>query len=282
MYYDPMISKLITWGKNRKEALDLLASAMDEYVIRGVTHNVGFGRSILRNKSFYDGQYTTAFIPTFYPTGFRGDPLEVEDLQQLALSSHFLRNLYNTFGTNEHKDQKVVYMSLKGGDKDIDFKIEREDNGKYQITDMATGKTSTHDASNFDLEYGAILRFSDNGQNRIVQFLENKDDLYFNFYYKGNTIKTAVYNEQQYALKNFMAPPKKVDHAKSIISPMPGSIVSVSVEPGQTVAEGQELLIVEAMKMQNIIKSEVEGKIKKVNVKPGQSVAVDELLIELE
>lgn len=91
-----------------------------------------------------------------------------------------------------------------------------------------------------------------------------------------------MYNEHQYALKNYMAPPKKVDHAKSIISPMPGSIVSVSVEPGQAVAEGQELLIVEAMKMQNIIKSEVEGKIKKVNVKPGQSVAVDELLIELE
>lgn len=76
MYYDPMISKLITWGKDRKEALNLLANAMDEYVIRGVTHNVGFGRSILRNPSFAGGSYTTAFIPTFYPTGFRGDPLD--------------------------------------------------------------------------------------------------------------------------------------------------------------------------------------------------------------
>ena len=104
MYYDPMISKLITWGKDRKTALDLLGEAMDEYVIRGVTHNVGFGRSILRNKSFYEGQYTTAFIPTFYPTGFRGDPLDANDHNQLALSAHFLRNLYNNLGTNEHKD----------------------------------------------------------------------------------------------------------------------------------------------------------------------------------
>lgn len=173
-------------------------------------------------------------------------------------------------------------MSLKGGEKDIDFKIDHQDDGKYQITDIASGKSSTHDVKDFDLEYGALLRFNQNGNKRIVQFLDNKDDLYFNFYYKGNTIKTAVYNEHQYALKNYMALPKKVDHAKSIISPMPGSIVSVSVEPGQAVSEGQELLIVEAMKMQNIIKSEVEGKIKKVNVKPGQSVAVDELLIELE
>ena len=79
-----------------------------------------------------------------------------------------------------------------------------------------------------------------------------------------------------------MAPPKTIDHGKSVISPMPGSIVSVSVEPGQQVTEGQELLIVEAMKMQNIIKSEVEAKVKKIHVKPGQSVAVDELLVEFD
>mmetsp|Transcript_34469 Transcript_34469/g.33664 ORF Transcript_34469/g.33664 Transcript_34469/m.33664 type:complete len:80 (+) Transcript_34469:279-518(+) len=79
-----------------------------------------------------------------------------------------------------------------------------------------------------------------------------------------------------------MPPPKKIDYAKSIISPMPGAIVSVSVEVGQTVSDGQELLIIEAMKMQNLIKSEIEGKIKSVNIKPGQSVAVDELLIEFE
>jgi len=79
MYYDPMISKLITWGKDRKEAMDLLNKAMDEYVIRGVTHNLGFGQSILRNNSFLDASYTTAFIPDYYPNGYRGDPLTTED-----------------------------------------------------------------------------------------------------------------------------------------------------------------------------------------------------------
>lgn len=126
------------------------------------------------------------------------------------------------------------------------------------------------------------MRFNLNGNKSLIQFLEAKDNLNFGFYYKGNTLNIAVYDERQFGLKKFMAPPKKIDHAKSILSPMPGSIVSVSVEEGQAVAEGQELLIVEAMKMQNIIKSEVEGKIKKINVKPGQSVAVDELLIELQ
>jgi propionyl-CoA carboxylase alpha chain len=134
--------------------------------------------------------------------------------------------------------------------------------------------------SDFDFKYGSLLRFNLGGQQKLVQFLEAKDNLNFNFYYKGNTLQVAVYDEHQYPLKQYMARPKKVDFGKSIISPMPGSIVSVSVEVGQTVTEGQELLIVEAMKMQNLIKCEIEGKIKKINVKPGQSVAVDELLIE--
>ena len=79
MYYDPMISKLITWGKDRKEAMDLLKDAMDEYVIRGVTHNIGFGNSILKNEAFRSAQYSTAFIPEYYPQGFLGDPLTISD-----------------------------------------------------------------------------------------------------------------------------------------------------------------------------------------------------------
>lgn len=79
-----------------------------------------------------------------------------------------------------------------------------------------------------------------------------------------------------------MPPPIKRDLTKMILSPMPGAVISISVESGQTVVDGQELLVVEAMKMQNILRSETEGKVKKVLVKKGQSVAVDEILIEFE
>jgi propionyl-CoA carboxylase alpha chain len=92
MYYDPMISKLVTWGETRKEAMDLIGKAMDEYVIRGVIHNLGFGRSIVNNPSFAGGSYSTAFIPTFYPTGFKGDKLESEDFNQLMVAAHYIRN----------------------------------------------------------------------------------------------------------------------------------------------------------------------------------------------
>jgi propionyl-CoA carboxylase alpha chain len=93
MYYDPMISKLIAWGKDRQTAINLLAHAMDEYVIRGVVHNLGFGRSILRNADFCAGKYSTAFIPTFYKEGFKGDPLSEDDHHQVVLAAHYLKNL---------------------------------------------------------------------------------------------------------------------------------------------------------------------------------------------
>lgn len=91
-----------------------------------------------------------------------------------------------------------------------------------------------------------------------------------------------IYDEVQYKHKKHMAPPAKIDFSKSIISPMPGAVVSVNVKVGQTVSDGQDLCVIEAMKMQNILKSERDGKIKSVKVVAGDSVAVDQLLIEFE
>lgn len=91
MYYDPMISKLIAWAPNRDEAMKLLGTAIEEYVIRGVTHNLGFGSSILSNEGFRTGNYSTSFIPLYYPTGFTGDLLNAEDHNYLALATHFVR-----------------------------------------------------------------------------------------------------------------------------------------------------------------------------------------------
>jgi len=88
MYYDPMISKLITWGKDREESMRILNQAFDEYVIQGVTHNIEFGKSILANEEYWTGNYSTAFIPNNYPDGYKGDPLLTNDLTQLALAAH--------------------------------------------------------------------------------------------------------------------------------------------------------------------------------------------------
>lgn len=108
MYYDPMISKLITWGKDRKEAMDLIDNAFDEYVVQGVTHNLGFGKSIVHNESFASGDYSTAFIPDFYPEGYHGDILNDRQMQVLALAAHNIKNVhasYYTYGNNDRSEE---------------------------------------------------------------------------------------------------------------------------------------------------------------------------------
>lgn len=112
--------------------------------------------------------------------------------------------------------------------------------------------------------------------------MNSDNDIKFDFYYQGGKVETRIYDEAQYKYKDFMAAVVKIDTTRSILSPMPGAVVSVAVAPGDTVVDGQELCIIEAMKMQNILKSERQGVIKSVNVKSGDSVAVDELLIEFE
>lgn len=130
MYYDPMISKLITWGENRKEAMDLMDKAFDEYVIQGVTHNIGFGKSIIHNESFKAGDYSTAFIPTYYPKGYNGNILTDENMEVLALACHKIKNINAGFykvNASErgelHND--VVYVTIMGKDevKDRDWKV---------------------------------------------------------------------------------------------------------------------------------------------------------------
>lgn len=106
--------------------------------------------------------------------------------------------------------------------------------------------------------------------------------MYFNFQFKGNDIKTKVFDPRQYKYKHFMAEPVKLDTTKMVLSPMPGAIVSMNVQQGQTVVDGQILCVIEAMKMQNLIKSQRDGKIKSVSVKTGDSVHVDQILIEYE
>jgi len=167
------------------------------------------------------------------------------------------------------------------------LKVERSasDASKFTITDLSSGEASEVDLSSFSYEHNSLIKMETESANvgsQTFQLLSSENDIKFNFYYQGGLVETRVYDENQYRYKDYMAPEVKIDTTKSILSPMPGAVVSVAVAPGDTVVDGQELAIIEAMKMQNILKSEREGVIKSVNVVAGDSVAVDQLLIEFE
>ena len=177
-----------------------------------------------------------------------------------------------------------MYVTVVGqGDApDRDWRVELVGDA-YKVTDMESGQSSSHKINSYAFEHNSLIKLDVEGrENETFQLTGQKNELKFDFYYKGGKVETLCYDETQYKYKKHMAPPVKIDHSKSILSPMPGLMITVDVEAGQTVVDGQQLCIIEAMKMQNIIKAERDGKIKSVKVKAGDSVAVDELLIEFE
>ena len=163
MYYDPMISKLITWGKDRKEAMDLLDNAFDEYVVQGVAHNLGFGKSIIHNEAFAAGDYSTAFIPDFYPQGYTGDLLTNEQKKTIALAALHVKNaaLSNNYTGDGFVHENVVYLTVLGKgeeSEDHDWKVEGLEKGHYQVTDLASGESQDINLSSCELEHNSLIK----------------------------------------------------------------------------------------------------------------------------
>lgn len=290
MYYDPMISKLICWGKDRTEALKRLDTGLEEYVIRGVVHNSGFGKSIINNASFISGNYSTAFIPTFYKEGFKGEVMTAADQKLLSIMAFKMAHKLDTQKRLKgiqypefNAALNPLYCSIDGKT----FKVVQDENANFTVTTVeGTEEKTPYDKTNFskfNIHSDTLIKStSSNGIENTVQFVDVKNNNKYGFYYRGSNVSVDVYSETQFGLKKFMPIIKPRDTAKLVISPMPGAIVSVNVAPGQTVVDGQELLVIEAMKMQNLIRAEKEAKVKSVKIKKGQSVAVDEVLIEFE
>jgi hypothetical protein len=117
---------------------------------------------------------------------------------------------------------KNQHVTLKVDGKDLDYHVEEKPDDHMLVTDVDTGKAITFSVKNFDLEYGALLRFDLNGEKKLVQFLTTHDTLYFDFWYKGQNVQMAAYTESQHKVKKYMAVPKKTKSDKHILSPMPG------------------------------------------------------------
>ena len=235
MYYDPMISKLITWGEDRKQAMDLIDKAFDQYVVQGVAHNLGFGKSIVHNEAFAAGDYSTAFIPDFYPQGYSGDVLNNDQKKNIALVAHYLKNiaLQNNVGNASRIDEHVIYVTVIGsGDMaDHDWKVEKlsDRDSVFEVTDLESGQKQEIEVSDFVFEHNSLIKMDGSQGQTTLQLLNMNNDLKFDFYYMGGKVETIVYDESQYKYKHHMAPPVKIDTTKQIISPMPGAVISVNV-----------------------------------------------------
>jgi propionyl-CoA carboxylase alpha chain len=291
LYYDPMIAKLIAHGPTRADAVARLAGALDAYYIRGVSHNAGFLAAVLATPRFAEGRLSTAFIDEEFPDGFTGTAMSAGKRMALvavaAAVHHRLAARDATFDLAEDTVEKgtvaepcsqsaapaewvvalggeqvpVVVRSLPGG-----CEVTVEGEARQLLFDWAPGAP---------LFQGRL-----DGHDVCVQIA--RDGVDYVLSHAGVNLPATVVRPRVAELAALMPVKEPPDLSRYLLSPMPGLLVLVAVEEGWEVEAGQELAVVEAMKMENILRAEQNGVIAKIHAQPGDSLAADQVILEFE
>ncbi len=273
MFYDPMIAKLITHGENRDEAIENMTNAIDQYVIDGLSHNLNFLSSIMHNKTFQSGYTTTDFIEQEYSEGFKGELITEEEFEIFA-SILGACHLSNQMKLNDlHVNEKKYIVSFE--EQNVEIVIKKD--GDNFVTDVNNNEyhLSLNSQSN-DPRITCLV----NGKNMVVQVRRKKPR--YQLVHKGK-IAIALISEKRVAELNELMPEKiPQDMSKFLLSPMPGLLIKVCVEEGQEVKAGEELAVVEAMKMENSLRASKDLKIKSILGSEGDNLSVDQKILEFE
>ncbi|KAI8899388.1 carbamoyl-phosphate synthase L chain, ATP binding domain-containing protein [Globomyces pollinis-pini] len=283
VYYDPLLCKLCTHDTTRIGAIEKMKTGLDSFIIQGVTHNIPLLRDIYENENFIQGNINTDFIPNTYPNGFQGYQLNTKTFNNLVMISgliQYQKNIWKKTWLNMSNQQlmnpssELFYVVIDDHDPVPVTIIPEKKQFKVQI-EQQLFEISIDLKTNSNV---VIAKIQDQ-KEQIVQLINQPFG--FQLQYYGTLFQIKVLTKSQMKFTQHMIPtnPNSINH--QIISPMPGIIKSLSVENGQPVVEGQELCIIEAMKMQNVIKSPMNGVIK-IFVQLDNRVKADQVLMEFE
>ncbi|KHN76191.1 Propionyl-CoA carboxylase alpha chain, mitochondrial [Toxocara canis] len=297
IYYDPLICKLVTHGKDRQIALDRMRDALDNYVIRGPTHNIPLLRDIVEEERFRKGDITTKYLVETYPDGFLGAVLSEEEERDIIALSAVLqarKSARSQQFLNQTRQRGTVYDPYK---KEYDYVVEFPRHSEEGAVHRANVQVNFIDGNpnhanmlvngkkvnlRGDLNLArSVLHLTINGKGVATQIASKKPGE-FTLIYKGSPFKMKVMPALADNMLKYMKEKPKLDLSTVVIAPMPGAVKSVSAKEGMMVTEGQELCVMEAMKMQNSLLAGKTGKVKKVNCKPGDTVDEGVVLVELE
>jgi propionyl-CoA carboxylase alpha chain len=276
MFYDPMIAKLITWGKTRDEAADLQIAALDRFEIEGLGHNIDFVSAIMQHPRFRSGDITTGFIAEEYPDGFHGAASTPELIKSLAAIAGFV-------ATAETDRARQVDGQL-GDTLDPPSHWQVKIGDASHNIEMIDGDMHV-DGEPFDLsmEYdpGDRLIEAEIGEEELAVKIA-KTRMGFKLTTRGASHTARVLPGHIAHLAGHMIEKIPPDLSKFLICPMPGLLTTLHVGVGDAVEAGQPLAVVEAMKMENILRAEKSGIVKTVNAAQGESLAVDAIILEME
>ena len=267
IYYDPMISKLAVHAVSRDKALDY---------IEGVDHNVAFLISTLKNRDFRSGNISTNFIKSNYPKGYTFN---------YGLNSNILIkfiNIASLIFLKCNQENKTKVLSVINGSNIYKIEVIEYASNKQNSNLIIKNKNKEYSLkSNWTINE-KVMQLSINDQIEFAKIDKIHNFNKYSITVEDCSLDLIVSSPDTAKLFDFMPEPKFEDLSKMLISPMPGLIKNISVEQGQKIKKGEQIVIIEAMKMENILKSEKDCLIKEILVKEGDSVSADEILINFE
>jgi propionyl-CoA carboxylase alpha chain len=275
MFYDPMISKLCSYADTRLEACRLMQNALNNFEISGIKNNLNLLASIVKSKKFLDGDINTGFIAEEYPNGFSSEIKSREDSLMFSLVAIFADIKNNNSNNNNNLKLNERSLVASVGNNIFEFKV----------YNAIKNTIIEHDGRVISLE-------SDwNPGDRSIKIKIDEDivTLQIQSGVKGYKVSgfglsgtVKIRSEIAQELSAYMIKKVVTKNTKIIKCPMPGLVISIDIEQGQIIEDGDKLCTIEAMKMENIIRSEVAGVIKKIHCKEGESLSTDQIMIEFE
>ncbi len=286
MFYDPMIAKLCTHASTRLSAIDAMARALDSFTIDGIAHNIPFLTTVMQNPRWREGKLSTGFIKEEYPDGFKPRPVIGKEREMLAAVATSIDHLLNTRRrqiTQQMAGSKVRFAQ----NRVVDFgRDEERVHVEGDITQPITVSFLTEDSSvrrRLAVESTwwpgePVWTGLVGGEEVSLQVRPVANGVRLSF--RGLSTDVRVYTEREAELARMMPVKSRPDTSKFLLCPMPGLLKTVHVLLGQEVKAGDVLAVIEAMKMENILKAERDGTVKALHAKPGDSLAVDAVIIE--
>jgi propionyl-CoA carboxylase alpha chain len=281
MFYDPMIAKLVTYGDSREQAIDRQIEALDRFVIDGIGHNVDFLSALMQHPRFRAGELTTGFIAEEYPEGFQGAPADdqlIEDLATIAalVAMETEQRACSVSGQLGSPVFPPPERSVRIAGRTLHLQFDGFEGGYLAYVDQGEGRELIGRWQPGQ----SLFKGTIDGRSRTVQIARRGRQ--WRLTARGASHVANVLPVHVAELSRYMIEKVPPDLSKFLLCPMPGLLTALNVAEGDKVEAGQPLAVVEAMKMENILRAEKSGTVAKVQAKPGDSLAVDAVILEFE
>ncbi|MGN6551598.1 MAG: acetyl-CoA carboxylase biotin carboxylase subunit [Pararhizobium sp.] len=284
MFYDPMIAKLCTWAPTRLEAIDAMSTALDAFVVDGINHNIPFLSALMRHPRWREGRLSTAFIAEEYPDGFappEPKPGDLKVIAAIALTAELLRkDRLDRFHDRvaPHSGALRRDWVVKIGETALPVAVVDGYPGTPIEMDIAFDGAAPVTLTSDWRPGETVWRGQIGGKAVTAQLRPILNGLRIDW--QGLSTEARVFTPRLSEFDRLMPVKLPPDTSRMLLCPMPGLVVSIAVDEGQEVKAGETLAVVEAMKMENVLRAERDVVVGKILATPGESLAVDAVIME--